>query len=91
MREYLVDIYGEDGLPFNTRFGNGDAIGADVVHVINEVYEANTAREQWQAGDLLLGTTSAPRTAGSASRDRAKCSSRWPTRCTWPTARRRSR
>jgi len=21
----LVDIYGEDGLPFNTRFGNGDA------------------------------------------------------------------
>src|SRR6266478_4524165 len=23
LREYLVDIYGEDGLPFNTRFGNG--------------------------------------------------------------------
>ena len=55
MREYLVDIYGEDGLPFNTRFGNGDAIGADVVQLINEVYEAHTAREQWQAGDLLLG------------------------------------
>src|SRR5881296_49451 len=54
VREYLVDIYGEEGLPFNTRFGNGDAIGADVVQVINEVYEANTAREQWQAGDLML-------------------------------------
>src|SRR5438128_5527031 len=54
VREYLVDIYGEDGLPFNTRFGNGDAIGAHVVHVINEVYEANTAREQWQGGDLML-------------------------------------
>src|SRR5437870_3671551 len=37
VREYLVDIYGEDGLPFNTRFGNGDAIGADVVQLINEV------------------------------------------------------
>ena len=49
-----MDIYGEDGLPFNTRFGNGDAIGADVVQVINEVYEANTARERWQAGDLML-------------------------------------
>src|SRR5256712_10299 len=35
VREYLVDIYGEDGLPFNTRFGHGDAIGADVVHVFN--------------------------------------------------------
>src|SRR2546425_5044686 len=54
VREYLVDIYGADALPFNTRFGNGDAIGADVVQLINEVYEANTAREQWQGGDLIL-------------------------------------
>src|SRR2546426_12256124 len=54
VREYLVDLYGEDGLPFNTRFGNGDPIGEDVVQVINEVYDANTAREPWQAGDLLL-------------------------------------
>src|SRR5438132_845588 len=54
VREYLVDIYGEDGLPFNTRFGNGDPIGADVVQLIDEVYEANTARERWQAGDLML-------------------------------------
>ena len=54
LREYLVEVYGEDGLPFNTRFGNGDAIGADVVQAINEAYEANTVREGWQAGDLLL-------------------------------------
>jgi alpha-ketoglutarate-dependent taurine dioxygenase len=54
VREYLVDIYGEDGLPFNTRFGNGDVIGADIVQVINETYAATTAREQWQAGDLML-------------------------------------
>jgi hypothetical protein len=54
VREYLVDIYGEDGLPFNTRFGNGDPIGADVVQLIDEAYEANIARERWQAGDLML-------------------------------------
>ncbi len=54
VREYLVDSYGEDGLPFNTRFGNGDPIGADIVQLINETYEANTAREQWQSGDLML-------------------------------------
>jgi alpha-ketoglutarate-dependent taurine dioxygenase len=54
VREYLVDVYGEDGLPFTTRFGNGDAIGADIVQLINEVYEANTARERWETGDLLL-------------------------------------
>src|SRR5881296_3855900 len=54
VREYLMDIYGENGLPFNTRFGNGDPIGADVVQLINEVYEANTVRERWQTGDLML-------------------------------------
>ena len=54
VREYLVDVYGEEGLPFNTRFGNGDPIGDDVVQLLNEVYEANTEREPWQAGDLML-------------------------------------
>jgi alpha-ketoglutarate-dependent taurine dioxygenase len=54
VREYLVDMYGEDGLPFNTRFGNGDPIGEDVVQLLNHVYEVNTVREPWQAGDLML-------------------------------------
>ncbi|MFM9915771.1 MAG: TauD/TfdA family dioxygenase [Rhizobacter sp.] len=54
VREFLVDVYGDDGLPFNTRFGNGDAIDEDVVQVINRAYEVHTRREPWQAGDLLL-------------------------------------
>jgi alpha-ketoglutarate-dependent taurine dioxygenase len=54
VREFLVDVYGADGLPFNTRFGNGDPIGEDIVQLLNRVYEANTAREPWQAGDLML-------------------------------------
>lgn len=54
IREYLVDIFGEDGLPFNTRFGNGDPIGEDVVELLNEVYETHTIREPWHAGDLML-------------------------------------
>jgi alpha-ketoglutarate-dependent taurine dioxygenase len=54
VREFLVDMYGADGLPFNTRFGGGDPIGEDVVELLNEVYEAATVREPWQAGDLVL-------------------------------------
>src|SRR5262249_2131561 len=42
-------------------------------------------------GTCSWWTTSAPRTGGRASRDLARCSWRWPTRCTWPTVRRRSR
>jgi hypothetical protein len=47
-------MYGEDGLPFNTRFGNGDPIGEDVVELLNQVYVDNTVREPWQPGDLML-------------------------------------
>src|SRR2546425_4722644 len=36
VREYLVDLYGEDGLPFNTRFGDGDPIGAGGVQVMTQ-------------------------------------------------------
>jgi Taurine catabolism dioxygenase TauD, TfdA family len=45
---------GREGLPFNTRFGNGDPIGEDVIQLLNETYEARTAREPWQVGDLML-------------------------------------
>jgi hypothetical protein len=54
VREYLVEVYGDDGLPFNTRYGNGDPIEEDVVNLINEIYDANTAREPWATGDLML-------------------------------------
>src|SRR5260221_2605173 len=35
VREYLVDTYGEDVLPFDTRFGHCDPIVADVVQLLN--------------------------------------------------------
>lgn len=54
VREFLVADYGQDGLPFNTRFGGGDPIDERTVALLNEVYEAHTVREPWQAGDLLL-------------------------------------
>ncbi|WP_406351437.1 TauD/TfdA family dioxygenase [Streptomyces sp. NBC_01635] len=54
VREYLVEVYGADGLPFNTRFGSGAPIGEDVVQLLNKIYEANTAREPWQPGDLMI-------------------------------------
>jgi alpha-ketoglutarate-dependent taurine dioxygenase len=54
IREYLVEIYGAEGLPFNTGFGTGEPLTEEIVELINDVYEANTVREPWQAGDLML-------------------------------------
>lgn len=54
IREYLTEEYGADGLPFNTRYGDGEPLTEDVVRLINEVYEAHTDRSPWEAGDLLI-------------------------------------
>ncbi|MES4903975.1 MULTISPECIES: TauD/TfdA family dioxygenase [unclassified Streptomyces] len=54
IREFLVMQFGEAGLPFNTRYGDGSPIDADTVEIINKVYETATLREPWQAGDVLL-------------------------------------
>jgi hypothetical protein len=54
VHEYLVEMYGADGLPFTTAFGSGAPVGEDVVELLNRVYDANTLREPWQAGDLML-------------------------------------
>ena len=54
VREYLIEVYGEDALPFDTLFGDGSKIGPEIVQTINQVYEARTVRDAWQAGDLLL-------------------------------------
>jgi alpha-ketoglutarate-dependent taurine dioxygenase len=54
LREYLVDSYGRDGLPFNTSYGNGQPIDAEVIALLNAVYDTHAVREPWQAGDLML-------------------------------------
>jgi alpha-ketoglutarate-dependent taurine dioxygenase len=54
VREFLVEMYGADGLPFNTHFGNGEPITEDIVALLNDVYQAHTRRDRWQAGDLMV-------------------------------------
>ncbi|WDM15551.1 TauD/TfdA family dioxygenase [Streptomyces lavenduligriseus] len=54
IRETLVETYGEDGLPFDTAFGDGSRLTADEVATLNTAYDAVTRREEWRRGDLLL-------------------------------------
>ncbi|MGI9062574.1 MAG: TauD/TfdA family dioxygenase [Pseudonocardiaceae bacterium] len=54
VREYLLAEVGDDGLPFDTRYGDGEPIDEDTVREINAVYEEHTIGEPWQSGDLLL-------------------------------------
>jgi alpha-ketoglutarate-dependent taurine dioxygenase len=54
VRDYLVAEFGPDGLPFTTRYGDGEPIEASVIELINDVYAAHTVRERWQDGDVLM-------------------------------------
>jgi alpha-ketoglutarate-dependent taurine dioxygenase len=54
VREFLLEEYGGDRLPFNTWYGDGTAISENVVATINETYEAATRREPWQTGDVMV-------------------------------------
>jgi hypothetical protein len=87
VREYLVDVYGADGLPFNTRFGNGDPIGEDVVDAAQRRLRG-PHRARAVAGRRPDARGQHPHRAqpGGLRGSRARCSSGWPTRCAWPTA-----
>ena len=54
VREYLTFEFGADGLPFNTRYGDGQPLDKATVDLINDVYAAHTVREPWRDGDILV-------------------------------------
>ncbi|MEU6934617.1 TauD/TfdA family dioxygenase [Streptomyces sp. NPDC046385] len=54
VREVLTETFGADGLPFDTRLGDGTALTDAEVDTIIDAYQAVTVRETWQDGDLML-------------------------------------
>jgi alpha-ketoglutarate-dependent taurine dioxygenase len=54
IRDYLIDLYGPTGLPFNTTYADGSPVTAATVDKINEVYDAVALGEPWQAGDVMV-------------------------------------
>jgi alpha-ketoglutarate-dependent taurine dioxygenase len=54
VHDYLVELHGPEGLPFNTYFGDGEPVSAEIVAAINAAYEHNTVSVPWRAGDLML-------------------------------------
>ncbi|KUN63897.1 hypothetical protein AQJ46_30695 [Streptomyces canus] len=54
IREYLVDVYGPAGLPFNTAYGDGTPIDAETVEAVNAAYRDAAVSEPWRTGDVLV-------------------------------------
>lgn len=54
MLELLTKELGEDGLPYDTRYGDGTPIEAEAVRVIREAYRAERVVFPWRQGDVML-------------------------------------
>jgi alpha-ketoglutarate-dependent taurine dioxygenase len=54
VREGLLDAVGVEGLPYNTTYGDGEAVPEPVLQEIAQAYRAHTRTFPWQPGDLLF-------------------------------------
>lgn len=54
IRDVLIGSYGEDKLPFDTSYGDGQAITQAEMDTLNDIYERNACREPWERGDVML-------------------------------------
>src|SRR6266404_149599 len=54
LRERFVEEFTEQGLPFNTYYGDGAPIEDSVIDELRRAYDAETVAYPWQSGDLLM-------------------------------------
>lgn len=54
VREAMLADLGEEGLPYNTYYGDGSPLEEEVAEQIRAAYHAETVKFPWQAGDVLL-------------------------------------
>ena len=54
LREVLMHEFGEDGLPYNTYYGDGSKIEDSEVEELREAYRQETIAFPWEAGDILM-------------------------------------
>lgn len=54
VREFLVEEFGEEGMPRNAYYGDGTPIEDSVVQTIRAIYDEHSVRFPWEQGDVLL-------------------------------------
>jgi len=54
LRQALLDDFGEEGLPYNTYFGDGTPIAPEDIAEIHAAYRKETVMFPWQVGDVMI-------------------------------------
>ena len=54
VRKAMMEVFGEEGLPYNTCYGDGTRIEDSVIEEVKRAYEEEKVLFPWRDGDLLL-------------------------------------
>lgn len=52
--EDLIDIFGEDSLPRDARYGDGAPIEPEILSRVRDAFQAEARQFDWQAGDVMI-------------------------------------
>lgn len=54
IREAMLSVYSEEGLPFNTYYGDGDQIESSIVEELRQAYREAQVEFVWERRDILM-------------------------------------
>ena len=54
IREFFLSNFGQEGLPYNTYYGDGEDIEEEVIHILRALYEKHSVSFPWQKRDVIL-------------------------------------
>lgn len=54
LRQALLDDFGEEGLPYNTYYGDGSPIDQEDIAEIHAAYREETVMFPWESGDVMI-------------------------------------
>lgn len=54
LKDFFLSNFGQEGLPYNTYYGDGEAIEEDVIDTLRALYEKHSVSFSWQKGDVVL-------------------------------------
>ncbi|AJQ92805.1 TauD/TfdA family dioxygenase [Gynuella sunshinyii] len=54
IKEFFLSNFGQDGLPYNTFYGDGEAIEEEVILTLRELYQKHSVLFPWKKKDVIL-------------------------------------
>lgn len=54
LKEFFLSNFGQEGLPYNTYYGDGEDIEEEVIMILRALYERHSTSFLWEKGDVVL-------------------------------------